>query len=104
MRDWRGRSPDPKSIGELLGGFRTEVAPGSPLAAIQGAWKAVVGERIAAVTEVVDEREGVLTIECSSAVWAQELELMGPRIMARLKAEIGDSAPEKMRFRAGSGG
>jgi predicted nucleic acid-binding Zn ribbon protein len=88
----------------MLGGFRTEMAPGSSLAAVQGVWKDVVGERIAAVTEVVDEREGVLTVECSSAVWAQELELMGPRIRARLKAEIGDSAPEKMRFRTGSGG
>jgi len=74
------------------------------LAAIQGAWKAVVGERIAAVAEVGDEREGVLTIECSGAVWAQELGLMGPRIMARLKAGIGDAAPEKMRVRAGPGG
>jgi predicted nucleic acid-binding Zn ribbon protein len=88
----------------MLGGFRTEVAPGSPLAAVQSVWKEAVGERIAAVTEVVDEREGVLTVECTSAVWAQELELMAPRIMARLKKEIGDSAPEKMRFRAGSGG
>lgn len=103
MRDWRGKSPDPKPIGEMLGGFRTEMAPGSPLAAVQGVWNAVVGERIAAVTEVVDEREGVLTVECSSAVWAQELELMGPRILTRLRSEIGDSAPEKMRFRAGSG-
>lgn len=102
MRDWRGRSPSPKPIGEMLGGFRTEIAPGSPLAAVQGVWKGVVGEKIAAVTEVVDERDGVLTIECSSAVWAQELELMGPRIRAGLERELGDSAPEKIRFRTGS--
>jgi predicted nucleic acid-binding Zn ribbon protein len=87
----------------MLGGFRTEITPESPLARVQGVWNDVVGERIAAVTEVVDEREGVLTVECSSAVWAQELELMGPRILARLKAEIEDSPPEKLRFRASSG-
>jgi predicted nucleic acid-binding Zn ribbon protein len=55
------------------------------------------------VTEVVGEREGVVTVECSSAVWAQELELMAPRIVGRLKNEIGDSAPEKLRFRAADG-
>ncbi len=99
MRDARGRSPAPKAIGEVLEVFRREVAPESPLAAVQVVWDAVVGERIAGVTEVVEEREGVVTVECASAVWAQELELMGPRILARLEDEIGDEAPQKLRFR-----
>ena len=102
MRDRRGRSPDPKPLGELLGEFRSEVAPATPLAAVQMAWPEVVGERIAAVTEVVAEREGVITVDCSTSVWAQELELMAPRILARLEAQLEGSAPEKLRFRTSS--
>ena len=103
MRDKRGKSPDPRPLGDLLDGFRTGLAPGSPLAAVQGVWNDLVGDRIAAKTEVVDERDGVLVVECSSAVWAQELELMGPRILSRLRERIGDSAPREVRFRVESG-
>lgn len=99
MRDSRGRGPAPKRLGETLSRFRTDQAPQTPLATVQAIWERIVGERIAAVTEVVEEREGVVTIECSSAVWTQELDLMGPRIAARIKAELGESAPEKLRFR-----
>ncbi len=99
MRDNRGKSPDPKPLGDLLGEFRLQVQPETPLAAVQGVWDEVVGERIAAVTDVAEEREGLVTVDCSSAVWAQELELMGPRIKARLQERLGESAPEKLRFR-----
>lgn len=99
MRDRRGRSPSPKRLGEALGDFRHDVAPETPLAAVQSVWDQVVGERIAAVTEVVDEREGVVTVECSSAVWAQELELMGPRIAERLRTALGGLTPAQIRFR-----
>jgi len=99
VRDRRGRSPAPKRLGDALGDFRGQVAPETPLAAVQMIWGETVGERIASVTEVVEEREGVLTIECSSAVWAQELEMMAPRITARLSEKLGESAPSKLRFR-----
>ncbi len=98
MRDGRGRSPSPKRLGEVLGEIRGEVMPQTPLAAVQAVWDRVVGERIAAVTEVSAEREGTVTVECSSASWAQELELMGPRIVVRLGDEIGDLAPSRLRF------
>lgn len=100
MRDSRGRSPDPKPLGEVLGSYRGQVAPQTPLAATQGVWTEVVGDRIAAVTEVSEEREGVVTIVCSSPAWAQELELMAPRITTRLAERLGEMAPEKLRFRA----
>lgn len=102
MRDQRGRSPRPKKLGELLGSFTEEVAPQTTLASVQTIWATLVGDRIAAVTEVIDERDGVVTVQCSSAVWAQELEMMSPRITSRLREELGDSAPEKLRFRAGT--
>lgn len=100
MRDWRGRSPDPKPIGDALGVFREEIAPETPVAGVQLVWDRVVGERIAAVTEVAGEQDGVVTVECRSSVWAQELEMMKTRILGRLRAEMGDSGPDDLRFRA----
>lgn len=78
-------------------------APETPLAAVQSAWAAAVGERIAAVARPVSERDGTLTVECSDAVWAQELSLMQESLLERLRVELGDHAPEALRFRLDSG-
>lgn len=99
MRDSRGRSAPPRRLDQLLTDFQAEIAPPTSLAAVQLAWGELVGERIAAVTEVTGEREGVITVQCSSAVWAQELELMAPRILKRLEEQLDNLAPQKLRFR-----
>jgi predicted nucleic acid-binding Zn ribbon protein len=78
------------------------VAPQTPLAAVQAAWPAAVGERLAAVATPVSERAGTLTIECVDAVWAQELDLMQETLLKRLRAEVGDQAPQALRFRVKS--
>lgn len=99
-RDRRGRGRDPRPLAESLTGFRERVAPKTALAGVQGVWAAAVGPGIAAVTEVVAERGGVVTIECSSTVWAQELELMSSRLLVALNRELDGRGPEKLRFRA----
>jgi predicted nucleic acid-binding Zn ribbon protein len=79
-----------------------KAAPKTPLATIQAGWVAAVGERLAAVATPVSEREGTLTIECADAVWAQELDLMQKTLLERLRAEVGDKAPQALRFRVDS--
>lgn len=98
MRDRRGRSPEPKLLGEALDGFRGQIAPPTPLAAVQAVWNQSVGSRIAAVAEPVEEHEGVVTVTCESAVWSEELQLMAPRIQAALEDRLGDTAPTSLRF------
>ena len=100
MRDARGRSPDPRSLGQAISDFRTDISPASRVASVQAVWNEVVGERLSAVTEVIEEREGTVLIECKSSVWAQELEMMAPRIIARLDGAMAGSGPEKLRFRS----
>lgn len=78
------------------------VAPQTPLAAIQTVWPEAVGEQLAAVAVPVSERDGTLTIECSEAVWAQELDLMQATLLERLREELGERAPEALRFRVNS--
>jgi predicted nucleic acid-binding Zn ribbon protein len=42
----------------------------------------------------------VLTITCRSAVWAQELDLMGPEVVARLNEALGRDAVTALRCSA----
>ena len=96
----RRRAPRP-AAGAFQKALR-QVAPQTPLAAIQAAWQGAVGERLAAVAVPVSERDGTLTIECADAVWAQELDLMQATLLERLRSEVGDQAPEALRFRVNS--
>jgi predicted nucleic acid-binding Zn ribbon protein len=77
-------------------------APKTPLAALQAAWSTAVGEQLAAVATPVSERAGTVTIECADAVWAQELNLMQESLLEKLRAEVGDQAPQALRFRVNS--
>lgn len=101
-RDARGRGPRPRLFGDVAVRFRDSVAPETALAAVQSAWTSVVGAEIEAVTTVVGEREGVVTVECENAVWVQELSLMEPRLRKRLKEVLGDAAPAELRFQVNS--
>ena len=96
----RRRAPRPAA-----GAFRAALdraAPKTPLAAVQAAWLSTVGEQLAAVAVPVSERGGTVTIECADTVWAQELDLMQEVLMERLRSEVGDRAPEALRFRVNS--
>ena len=100
MRDGRGRSGRPKPIGAVLERALDPIAPLTTLAEVQRVWPSTVGPGIAAVTTVSEERDGTVTIECESAVWANELAMMGPQLLEKLRPLLGDRTPEKLRFRA----
>ena len=85
---------NPRRIGESLGALRQAIAPQTMLAAVQSAWSATAGEAIAAEAEPVSERDGVVTVACRSATWAQELDLIGPQLLERLRQR-----PEAGRLR-----
>ncbi|MGN6586719.1 MAG: DUF721 domain-containing protein [Solirubrobacterales bacterium] len=96
----RRRAPRPAS--NALQAALQKAAPKTPLAAVQAAWVAAVGEQLAAKATPVSERDGTLTIECADAVWAQELDLMQEGLLERLRGEVGDQAPRELRFRVNS--
>jgi len=77
-----------------------ELAPATGLAALQRAWPGAVGGLIAAQAHPSAERGGIVTVTCSSSVWAQELTLMGPELTGRLNAALGGSIVAELRFRA----
>jgi predicted nucleic acid-binding Zn ribbon protein len=82
---------------------RDLAAPKTGLASVQAAWSQAVGERIAEVAEPVSERSGTLTVECTNAMWAQELDLMQDQFLAKLREVLGEGAPEALKFRVARG-
>ncbi len=89
------RSPRP--LAGALTTLRDAWAPETVLAAAQRAWPEAVGDVIAAEASPVSERAGVLTIACESAVWAQELDLMAPQILARLNERLRPGSIARLR-------
>jgi predicted nucleic acid-binding Zn ribbon protein len=90
----------PRSLGVAVEALASEIAPATPLAAVQAVWSEVVGELIAGEARPTAERDGVVTVSCRAAVWAQELDLMGPELVARLIAALGRDAVRALRCRA----
>lgn len=79
----------PRPAGLAISALTDRLAPQTLLAQVQRVWPGVAGEVIAAEATPTGERGGTVTITCRSAVWAQELDLMGPDLVARLNAAIG---------------
>jgi len=79
------------------------VAPATLLADVQRIWPEVAGGLMAEQAEPVAEREGTVTLACSSSVWAQELELLGPGLVDAMNAALGAPRVTGLRCRVGAG-
>lgn len=90
----------PRGLSAALGELAGRIAPAGTLARVQEVWPSVAGSAVAAAATPIAERDGVLTVSCSAAVWAQELELMSPDLLAALNTALGDETLRTLRFRA----
>jgi predicted nucleic acid-binding Zn ribbon protein len=94
----------PRPLREALEAVTATAAPAGVLARAQQLWPEVAGTVVAAESEPVAERDGVLNVRCASAVWAQELELLAPDIRARLNAALAPGEPvRELRFTVSAG-
>jgi predicted nucleic acid-binding Zn ribbon protein len=91
----------PRSLSFALDRVTAGLAPATLLARVQGCWADAVGEVVSSEAKPVSERDGVVTVACRSSVWAQELELLGPELMGKVNAALGDGAVAQLRFKAG---
>jgi predicted nucleic acid-binding Zn ribbon protein len=91
------RRTQPRPLSHAIAALADRLAPQTTLAEIQRVWPDVVGPVIAAQAEPTGEREGVLRVTCSAAVWAQELDLMGPELAERINAALGTDAVRSLR-------
>jgi predicted nucleic acid-binding Zn ribbon protein len=90
----RRRGPRPVSF--ALDALTGSIAPPTLLAQVQRAWAGAAGE-FALHADPVAERDGVITVACSEAVWAQELDLLSERVVDGLNDALGRPAVRRLR-------
>lgn len=97
----------PRPFDAALRQVRARAEPLTLLAAVQSSWAAAAGVRVAAEAEPVAERDGVVTVACRSATWAQELDLLSPQLLERLNQVLsaagqsgGETHVRALRFTA----
>ena len=91
------RRREPRALSHAVAALADRLAPQTTLAEVQRVWAEAVGDVVAAQAEPTGERDGVLTVTCASAVWAQELDLMGPELVERINARLGSDAVRSLR-------
>lgn len=92
------RRRNPRPVAFALDSLGDRLEPATLIAKIQRHWPAIAGS-FASCTPAY-EREGELTIDCGSAVQAQELDLMSELVVARLNEALGQPAVKRLRPRA----
>ncbi|MGW0825433.1 DUF721 domain-containing protein [Streptomyces sp. NPDC002845] len=84
---------DPMALGAAINRLITERGWEAPAAVggVMGRWPQIVGEDVAkhCVPERYDEDERVLVVRCDSTVWATNLRLLAPQVVARLNEDLG---------------
>ncbi len=91
------RRSAPRSASHAVRALAERVAPATGLAAVQRVWDDAVGATLATHARPTGEAQGVVTVTCSSAAWAQELDLMAPTVTARLNAALGAETVRSLR-------
>jgi hypothetical protein len=62
-------------------------------------WARAAGEQVARATTVRAFKRGVLTVECESSVWTNELSYLSGEILSRMSAMDPGNPVRKLRFR-----
>ena len=94
------RRSGPRPLGDALERLTARLAPATLLAEVQRIWPEAAGEAFAAQSAPVAERDGVIMIACSSAVWAQELELLSERVIERVNERLASPRVRGLRPQA----
>ena len=79
----------PKSLGDALRAYlsRTGFAARLKQAGVVHEWPQIVGDKIAAISQPESvTQDGTLFVRVKSAPWMQELQLLTPELLKRLKA------------------
>ncbi|MBA2630489.1 MAG: DUF721 domain-containing protein [Thermoleophilaceae bacterium] len=94
----------PRPLAHALSVAIGDVRPPTLLALVQAHWTEAAGPVLAASARPVSERDGVVTVACDSAVWAQELDLLQTELVGRLTELLGGEfgrGLDRLRFTVG---
>ncbi len=91
----------PRALTSALEELTSTLAPASTLARVQEVWERAVGPEISGAARPTAERDGILTLTCAAAVWAQELDLMAGELIPRLNVALAGESIRELRCRTG---
>jgi hypothetical protein len=93
---------EPRRIGEILHPALDRLEH-SESGRAYGAWARATGAQVAGGARAKAFNRGVLTVECSSSVWAGELTYLSDQIMRRMRELTPDHPVERLRFMVARG-
>ena len=67
-------------------------------AGVLSRWDAIVGTEVAARCQPVSLRDGELTVAAESTAWAMQLRGLAPRLLAKIRAEVGPDVVTRLRI------
>jgi hypothetical protein len=90
----------PQQIGGAVHGILAHFDTGGrfELVRLIRIWPEAVGAQIARRTEVTGVKFHTAVIKVSGAMWIQELNLMKPQILSRVRDALGDDSVRDIRF------
>jgi predicted nucleic acid-binding Zn ribbon protein len=93
----------PTAVGAVLPDVLRELGLGEAATAarISAAWGEIVGPEAASHSWPAALRAGILDVEVDSSVWAQQLQLRRPELLAELARRLDAEAPSGLRLRVG---
>lgn len=94
----RRRAPRP--LATAVEALAARLAPATLLADVQRVWEPAAGAAIAAAARPVAECDGTVILRCESAVWMQEIDLMGAALVERINGELGAERVRAVRCTA----
>ena len=101
MARYAGDDPVPLSDALAKVGVEFGLAPSGAHATLGARWDEVMGADVAAHTELVSVRDGVLTVTVDDPIWATQLRYLEPAIVTRARALLGPGVVERLRVRVG---
>jgi predicted nucleic acid-binding Zn ribbon protein len=84
-------------LGDVLRATIGRVAGSDAARAYEG-WAKAAGEEVAAVSRPRKFARGLLTVDCESAAWANELNYLAPMLLERLAADDPETPVQRLRF------
>jgi predicted nucleic acid-binding Zn ribbon protein len=97
------RRNGPRPLSVAVEALAARLAPATLLSDVQRVWDAAVGPAVAREASPISERDGTVTLLCSSAVWMQEIDLMGPLLVDALNRALGSGRVRRVRCVATAG-
>src|SRR6185437_8459697 len=99
----RGRRKYPQQIGGALQEILSRIDQEGHFEIVRlvRMWPEVVGEMIARRTEITGLKFHTAVVKVSGAMWIQELNMMKPQILGRLREALGNDAVRDLRFVSG---